>query len=24
MTAGLKGHRVAAVYAILNSNYKRG
>mmetsp|Transcript_28664 Transcript_28664/g.52318 ORF Transcript_28664/g.52318 Transcript_28664/m.52318 type:complete len:469 (-) Transcript_28664:208-1614(-) len=24
MTAGLKGHKVAAVYAILNSNYKRG
>lgn len=24
MTAGLQGHRVAAVYAILNSNYKRG
>jgi hypothetical protein len=23
MAAGLKGHRVAAVYAILNSNYKR-
>lgn len=24
MTAGLKGHKVPAVYAILNSNYKRG
>ena len=24
MAGGLKGHRVAAVYAILNSNYKRG
>ena len=24
MSGGLKGHRVAAVYAILNSNYKRG
>ena len=24
MAAGLSGHRVAAVYAILNSNYKRG
>ena len=24
MTAGLKGHEVAAVYAILNSDYKRG
>jgi len=24
MTAGLKGHKVAAVYAVLNSNYKRG
>lgn len=24
MSAGLKGHKVAAVYAILNSNYKRG
>lgn len=24
MAAGLQGHRVAAVYAILNSNYKRG
>ena len=24
MTAGLKGHKVAAVYAILDSNYKRG
>jgi len=24
MTAGLKGHKVAAVYAILNSEYKRG
>ena len=22
--AGLKGHKVAAVYAILDSNYKRG
>mmetsp|Transcript_21617 Transcript_21617/g.45401 ORF Transcript_21617/g.45401 Transcript_21617/m.45401 type:complete len:430 (+) Transcript_21617:104-1393(+) len=24
MSAGLKGHKVAAVYAILSSNYKRG
>ena len=24
MTAGLKGHKVAAVYAVLNSSYKRG
>jgi len=24
MTGGLKGHKVAAVYAILNSSYKRG
>lgn len=24
MTAGLRGHKVAAVYAVLNSNYKRG
>ena len=24
MTGGLKGHKVAAVYAVLNSSYKRG
>jgi hypothetical protein len=24
MVAGLKGHKVAAVYALLNSDYKRG
>ena len=24
MVAGLKGHKVAAVYAVLNSGYKRG
>ena len=24
MKAGLKGHKVAAVYALLNSDYKRG
>lgn len=24
VSAGLKGHRVAAVYAVLNSGYKRG
>ena len=24
LTAGLRGHKVAAVYAILDSNYKRG
>jgi hypothetical protein len=24
MVAGLKGHKVAAVYAVLNSSYKRG
>ena len=24
MAAGLKGHKVAAVYAVLNSSYKRG
>ena len=24
LTGGLKGHRVAAVYAVLNNNYKRG
>ncbi len=24
MSAGLKGHKVAAVYAVLNANYKRG
>lgn len=24
MVAGLKGHKIAAVYAVLNSSYKRG